>query len=389
MIGPEQVRQWAEACWPDYLRALIDGRNYFPLRRDRLGRAAASLDARQFAETVAPLWDGSKQVKGSGYTVVLEPRNRRSRQLQNEPVAVVFETEDDYLQFLKRGAAAIGFKSDWALLHAELPRAKAALRSRPDLIVTQQGSWPGILEVVRYLQDHPRPGCHVRALPVKVPTKFIETRREVIELLVAALPECGYYPNGETFAQRCGFAEDEPAIRGRFLCPDLRARLGFAASDLMLRVGAWAVLPMPAELRVVVCENKTNFLALPPMTNVLALFGEGGAVSGHLPRLGWLRQANLIYWGDLDPCGFAILARLRAHLPSTRSILMDGPTLDGQVDHLRAANPAPGGIGLAGLTADERVAAERVDQLQQGVEQERLLFADCFSRLRAAFDRGS
>lgn len=33
------------------------------------------------------------------------------------------------------------------------------------------------------------------------------------------------------------------------------------------------------------------------------------------------------YWGDIDTHGFAILSRLRTHLPHTRSLLMDRDTL--------------------------------------------------------------
>lgn len=383
MIGPEEIWQWADLLWPDYLRAVIDGRGFFPRRRDRLGRVPASEDPAQFAAAVTPLWEGSKQQRGFGYTVILEERQRRKRALQNEPVAVEFATEEDYLALLERKDQAAGFKADVELILGKFPGVRDALKAKPTLVVATHGRWDGALEVVDYLAGHPRPGCHVRALPVKVPTKFIENHREAIETLLAALPATGYEANGSTFARRCGFAEDEPAIRGRFLCPVLQAKCGFPVADVSLRVGAWAALVLPTEARVVACENKTNFLALPPMPGVLALWGEGGAATGHFPRLPWLRERHVVYWGDLDPSGMMILAQLRKDHPGVRSLFMDAATLERHRDKLRDAKPAVGMIPEGRLHPEEMIAFTEVAN-RQGIEQEKLLFQDCLVALRQA-----
>jgi hypothetical protein len=58
----------------------------------------------------------------------------------------------------------------------------------------------------------------------------------------------------------------------------------------------------------------------------VALFGGGYAVSV-LEQLGWLADRELIYWGDIDTHGFAILDRLRRCFPHARSMLMDRATL--------------------------------------------------------------
>lgn len=44
-------------------------------------------------------------------------------------------------------------------------------------------------------------------------------------------------------------------------------------------------------------------------------------------RLRWLVDVEITYWGDVDTHGFAILDRLRAWLPQTRSALMDRENL--------------------------------------------------------------
>ena len=97
--------------------------------------------------------------------------------------------------------------------------------------------------------------------------------------------------------------------------------------DVRLTLGEWAALRLPAGASVVACENKANFLALPPLPASLALWGEGGAATGFFPKLSWLHRDHFVYWGDIDPSGFAILARLRRSFPSMISVLMDGNTV--------------------------------------------------------------
>lgn len=40
-----------------------------------------------------------------------------------------------------------------------------------------------------------------------------------------------------------------------------------------------------------------------------------------------MNRRDVVYWGDIDTHGFAILDRLRGHLPHARSMLMDAATL--------------------------------------------------------------
>lgn len=386
MIGPADVTAWALANYGEFLRSIIDENSIFPMRRDRLGRVAASEDPAAFARIVAPLWDGSKQVRGTGYTVVLEPRQRRARALQNEPVAVVIESEDDYLALTGKADEVSAFRADIEIVRQRLPVALSELRKSPTVIVANAGSWFGIVEVAQYLRDHPRPGCYVRALPVTVPTKFIESHREAIETVLMALPESGYDPAQRSFAARCGFQEESPAVRGRFLCSAAREACGFPVSDVVLRVEEWARLGVPSFVKVVICENRTNFLALPPIPGVLALWGEGGAAAGLLPRFPWLREAQVVYWGDLDPSGLAILAGLRRSLPNVRSILMDDPTLNLHSAKLLPAKRPAGALDPILLRPAELKAYEQILEPSLGIEQEKLLFRDCLEVLAQALN---
>lgn len=386
MIGPAEVTAWALANYGEFLRSIIDGNSIFPMRRDRLGRVAASEDPAAFARIVAPLWDGSKQVRGVGYTVVLEPRQRRARALQNEPVAVSIETEDDYLALIGKGNEVSAFREDIEIIRQRLPAALGELRKSPAVVVANASSWPAIVEVAQYLRDNPRPGCYVRALPVSVPTKFIESHREAIESVIMALPETGYDPAERSFAARCGFQEEPPAVRGRFLCSEAREACGFPVSDVVLRVEDWAQLRVPSFVKVVICENRTNFLALPSLSGVLTLWGEGGAAAGLLPRFPWLREAHVVYWGDLDPSGLAILAGLRRSLPNVQSVLMDEATLDLHSAKLLPAKRPVGALDPSLLRPAELKAYEQILEPPRGIEQEKLLFRECLEVLASALN---
>jgi hypothetical protein len=58
----------------------------------------------------------------------------------------------------------------------------------------------------------------------------------------------------------------------------------------------------------------------------MILFGAGYGFD-MLAHADWLTHRQLIYWGDIDTHGYAILDQLRARLPHVTSLLMDMPTL--------------------------------------------------------------
>jgi hypothetical protein len=387
MIGPQDITRWAESIYEDFLRSILEGRDFFqpPPRRDRLGRVPAAGDPAAFLAAASPLWEGSKQVRGVGYTVILESHNRRNRNLQNEPVAVEIQTEGDYLAILQRETEVRHFREDAALILRHRADCAMVLRDKPRLVIAHQGAWSGIFEVVDYLRKHPRPGCFVRALPVSVHTKFIEAHQSGIESLLAVMPESGFDPSKRAFEERCGFARDESSIRGRFLCPLLQAATGFPVADLDLRISEWARLTLPADARIIACENKANFLALPPMPKTLALWGAGGAATGHFPLVPWLGTLRFVYWGDLDPSGIAILASLRGHFPGVRSVMMDAVTLANHADALGNAKQSSSGIPRERLTPGEMAALVAIENPSRGIEQEKLLFRECMQTIESAF----
>ena len=96
-------------------------------------------------------------------------------------------------------------------------------------------------------------------------------------------------------------------------------------SELALRAGELARLPVRPRIAVVV-ENEVTYLSVDVPDDGIVIWGKGFEVD-RVGRLPWLAGIPVIYWGDIDTHGFAILDRLRAWLPAARSILMDRETL--------------------------------------------------------------
>ena len=85
-----------------------------------------------------------------------------------------------------------------------------------------------------------------------------------------------------------------------------------------------------------------------------------------------------MYWGDIDTHGFAILNRLRHHLPRARSMLMDRGTLLGHRDHW-ATEPSPTVVALDLLAPAESALYADLTSNTYGrsvrLEQERVSFS--------------
>jgi hypothetical protein len=109
----------------------------------------------------------------------------------------------------------------------------------------------------------------------------------------------------------------------------------------------------------------------------LVVFGSGFALAG-LSDLPWIREKDLVYWGDIDTHGFDILDRLRGRVESTRSILMDRETLLGHPGQW-VTEPTPTTRELPALTTDEASLYQDLVEGTYGdsvrLEQERIRFS--------------
>lgn len=132
----------------------------------------------------------------------------------------------------------------------------------------------------------------------------------------------------QRFILRWGFKQKSELVRIRSLDPErifwLDPQQGFAnlsarQSELYVeleRLDDWGELK---ELKhIIICENEICYLSLPQISHSIAIWGSGYKAS-ILGRLNLLNKVDVVYWGDLDTHGFAILNQLRASLAAHQS----------------------------------------------------------------------
>ncbi|MEJ8860136.1 DUF2220 domain-containing protein [Variovorax robiniae] len=175
------------------------------------------------------------------------------------------------------------------------------------------------------------------------------------------------------FYETCGLQRPVHRLRVRVLCPKLRTHIG-GLRDFEAPADEIALLPLRPRV-VVIVENLETGVALPDMPGCVALMKLGNAV-GVLDRLPWLQGISVIYWGDVDTHGFAMLDRARRVLPRLRSGLMDEQTLLPYL-HLAVEEKVQCPVAeMPRLTTSERIVYDGLRQHRWGknlrLEQERL-----------------
>lgn len=329
---PEDLRTQVDRFWQrgDLLRAQLADNTLYPLAL-RLKRPSASDltdDFAAVADWVSKLREGSKEHRGHGYTLHWQRRQHRVHGANELPHGASVDGQADALALIRkeRQAAHFAALADETLSH--FPSLEPWILKRPLQLLAYRDDWPRVLAVLEAFAARPLPGCYLRELDIPgVHSKFIETHRGLLsELLDAVLP--GHTIDGTArgargFNRRYGLRDKPTRVRFRFLDSALAIA---GVRDLEMPVEDFARLAPPVD-RVFVTENEINGLSFPDFPGALVIFGLGYGVQT-LAEIPWLRDRPLWYWGDIDTHGFAILHRLRSHLPAARSLLMDQATLE-------------------------------------------------------------
>lgn len=217
-----------------------------------------------------------------------------------------------------------------------------------------------------------RRGASARGLtPRQVPVpglqaKWLNSRHGLIATL-ADLPGLGLAPG-------------HPArIHFTYLDPDHRASGGRWHDSAS--VGD-AMVPAYAPRIVIISENKDTAVGFPAVVGGISVEG-AGAGGSTAAAIGWLRDCpDVVYWGDMDADGLAILNQYREAGLGVRSILMDVPAYDAYAEFgtnldvkgnpIKAAARRP----LAHLTDAERELYDRLTDPgwagYRRIEQERI-----------------
>jgi hypothetical protein len=392
------------------LRELLEPSGAYPRRRVLRRPTAAALLSDYAA---AQRW-AAELFSGVGpYELETAEVGHRTVGSNRIPAAAVFATVEDEIALVGKSREAARFR-ELASQLGELDPLLLGWAARRPLKLLELG--PDALTAARvalWLRDNPGPGIYVRQLGLPgVHTKFIERHRQVIDQLLAALrpgsnggeldidaeasvevaePDVAgsdaALESGASrtpaarFARRYGFRHPPELVRFRILDPEIAALGG--ARDITVTAEAFSALQLPVHT-VIATENQVNFLALPDRPGTLALYGAGYGFSS-LREAAWLRDREVLYWGDIDTHGFRILDQLRAVHPHVKSVLMDEETLLAHRDAW-GREPSPSKAVLARLTVEEGALYEALsnDTYGSGVrlEQELIRWDWALERLR-------
>lgn len=244
---------------------------------------------------------------------------------------------------------------DWAVANPH-----RALRLREEMAgIVAASEWLNMnRDSNRYLREITAPG---------VDTKFAERHRSVLAAIL------GVSGTASGFLADLGLRAKPELIRIR---PSPGLGLPPQISELALRSAELAELPYVPHVAVVI-ENEITYLSIDVPDDGVVIWGKGFEVD-RVGRLPWLANADVLYWGDIDTHGFAILDRLRAWLPQARSVLMDRQTLLAHRERW-TTDDRPASSSLRRLTMNEQdLYADLVGDalgLKVRLEQERIDWA--------------
>ena len=352
-----------------------------PLRRPRASEIGDDLEA--VRAWVASVVDGSRG--GVHYEVAFETVGGR----------VIGRNE------LPARAVVRSFEQAWALLGVreevrELDRVLALVDGEPALrswvaanplkALRVGSSWDRVLRAYRWLVAERGSGRYLREIDAPgVDTKFVDEHRALLaQLLEVPSTSAG-------FVSALGLRGKPEFVRLRFAGTSGLGAAGSGAepagppagfTEAVLRLEELAAAAVSVR-RATIVENEITYLSVPVPEDGVVIWGKGFEVdrAGSLP---WLRGVEVDYWGDIDTHGFAILDRLRAWLPQTRSVLMDRDTL---LEHRGrwGREPSPTSAHLGRLTREEAalyadlVSDRFAERLR--LEQERVDWAWALERL--------
>lgn len=326
---PADLRAQVQRLWDrgELLASLVTGKTLFPRRLQLKGPSSAEMVVR-FDEVRA--WIGELRTM-SLCRIEMREFKHRIFGANAVPQEVWIDAVDDGLALVGKQREANRFAGLIEETRAAQPQLLGWLAKRPLRALELADAWGRLLEIVAWLQIHPRPGVYLRQVDIPgVHSKFIEAHRGVLaELLDIVLPRQAIdhsVSGASQFAQRFGFLDKPVRIRLRVLDPTLALLPDCCvAQDITLDADSFAQLD-PKVSRVFITENEINFLAFPEVRDGLVIFG-GGYGFEMLREANWLSSRSIHYWGDIDTHGFAILDQLRSQLGHVESFLMDRTTL--------------------------------------------------------------
>jgi hypothetical protein len=256
----------------------------------------------------------------------IEYRALKSRSVGENrvPSKVWVDTPDQLCELIGTSSQRRSLEEVLEMTCSFCPELVAWVREHPLAAIANHGLWAKALATVRWMAEHDTAQLYLRQLDVGgVDTKFVERNAKLLEQLLAVLAPQRVRPSTPDIALRLGFRPKPDYVRLRFLGPQPTWPPG--VSEVRLRADELPGAGIRAST-VFIVENEISYLAFPLVVDSIVTFGSGYALEP--ARTGaWLEARRVVYWGDIDTHGFAILNNLRQQYSHVVSVLMDRATL--------------------------------------------------------------
>lgn len=383
MKWPEEIRTALRARWEGQWRSWLGGGGEWP-QRFALGTPTESNALAQweaFRDWIAA-WR-----EFCGGQVIFASRRWPALGAQDVPTHVSFDGPASISTVLGARETSL-----WSVAAARFLERRAAW-PESEQALRRIAHWMGsvgredyerFVSVVDWLTANPNSGLWLRQLPVPgLCTKWVEANIGALRQVLAC--RLGRDVNGP-FETLAGLAVDTPKRRIRILDPVVREALG-SLDDITVSLDTLARLELPVRA-VLVVENLQTALAFSDLPGTVLFVGGGFAVAD-LRRIPWLSRVPILYWGDIDNAGFAILHTLRQAHPHSTSVLMDEETL---LRHraMWSHDDSHPGATLTSLREEERTVYGKLGAGVYGpavrLEQERVEWQWAMERVHAALE---
>lgn len=384
------VKQLSQDNWVKW--AL--GRGNWPRRVNLGAPRGAQFDQNITAVQLwAASWDAARS-QGLPGTIDTEPRRARRLGTHELPTSWTLNDPLEALELSPQIARAFTTARERFTAAVEMPEVVwGSVEAIPLAIAKTIGKlseaeWLNAATTVAHIADGPGDALILRQLAVPgVHTKWIEANAALVGAMLGA---AGPGDPQARLENHIGLLAEQSPIHVYLACTHLRTAAAgmdrFAASVSTLNASSLA----PESILIV--ENRklgdTLDLLAP---GVAVLYGLGYGVTA-LADLRWTATAKtLMYWGDIDRAGLAILASLRRGGMNVHSVLMDEQTWDRypnqQHDSARDQGLSDTDVP-EGLHDSERRIFERLNEehryrgKDRQLEQEHIPIADVITALR-------
>jgi hypothetical protein len=266
------------------------------------------------------------RLKKSELSLQFKEYNYKTLGVQKLPFLIRVERLDDFLKLIGKKEEYQNFINLYTKIVLKYPTLEKLFLKKPFLVLEYQEHWDRFILIIDFFLQKREKAVYIRQISLdKIDTKYIEKHKKVLDIFLSNILQIEPLSSISEFAfeKRYNCLYPLPQVRFRILDSELFIS---GLSDLTLCIDEFKKLKIECK-KVFIVENKITTLAFPNIKDSIVIFGSGYKV-GILKDVEWLKDKEIIYWGDIDADGFAILSQIRGYFPHVKSMLMDRQTFD-------------------------------------------------------------